>query len=158
KDTKTSEPKDRVFVSSKKGELGGLSFSWSGQGSDGKALPVGRYVAKVQFRDAQGKVRQTDSTIFFHGSEAAQRAKFAEVEGQIALRGGSGSANTLVELVDDSGNVVQSTRTTEQGNYRFKSVDRGQYKVRVRKNGFSDLEQNIQAAPAAAPAKASMSW
>ncbi len=158
KDAKATEPKERVFVTSKKGELGGLSFGWSGKASDGKALPVGRYVAKVHFRDAQGKVRQTDSTVFFHGSEAAQRAKFAEVEGQVALRGGAGSANTLVELVDKSGNVVQSTRTTEQGNYRFKSVDGGQYKVRVRKMGFSDLEQSVSAAPAAAPAKASMAW
>ena len=83
------------------------------------------------------------------GSEAAQRASYAEVEGQIALRGGAGSANTVVELVDDKGRIVQSTRTTDQGNYRFKSVDGGQYKVRVKKSGFSDLEQNVQAAPAA---------
>ena len=94
-----------------------------------------------------------------HGAhEAAQRIQFAEVEGQIALKGGSGSANTLVELVDKAGRVVQATRTTEQGNYRFKTVDQGDYRVRVRKQGFSDLEQPIQAAPAAAPAKASMSW
>ena len=157
KDT-SNEPKDRVFVSSKKGQVGGLAFGWNGSGSDGKALPVGRYVAKVLFRDAAGKVRQSESTVFFHGSEAAQRQKYAEVEGQIALKGGSGSANTLVELVDERGRVVQATRTTEQGNYRFKTVDQGQYKVRVRKDGFSDLESPIQAAPAAAPAKASMSW
>ena len=96
--------------------------------------------------------------MFFHGSEATQRAQFAEVEGQIALKGGAGSANTLVELVDQSGRVVQSTRTTEQGNYRFKSIDQGQSRVRVRKTGFDSLEQRIEAAPAAAPAKASMSW
>lgn len=153
-----NEAKDRIFVSSKKGQSGGLSFSWNGQGSDGKALPIGRYLAKVLFRDAAGKVRQSDSTIFFHGSEVTQRAQFAEVEGQIALKTGSGSANTLVELVDKAGRVVQSTRTTEQGNYRFKSVDQGQYRVRVRKAGFDSLEQSVQAAPAAAPAKASMSW
>ncbi len=153
-----NEPKDRVFVSSKKGQAGGLAFSWNGSGTDGKPLPVGRYLAKVAFRDASGKVRQSDSTVFFHGSEAAQRIQFAEVEGQIALKGGSGSANTLVELVDKAGRVVQATRTTEQGNYRFKTVDQGDYRVRVRKQGFSDLEQPIQAAPAAAPAKASMSW
>ncbi len=153
-----NEAKDRVFVSSQKGQTGGLSFAWNGQGSDGKALPVGRYLAKVLFRDAAGKVRQSDSTVFFHGSEVMQRAQFAEVEGQIALKTGSGSANTLVELVDKEGRVVQSTRTTEQGNYRFKSVAQGQYRVRVRKAGFDSLEQSVQAAPAAAPAKASMSW
>lgn len=63
-----------------------------------------------------------------------------------------------MELVDKAGNVVQATRTTEQGNYRFKTVDKGEYRVRARKIGFADLEQSVQAAPAAAPAKASMAW
>lgn len=153
-----AKPRDKVFSASKKGQTGGLAFSWNGAGADGKPLPRGRYLAKLAFRDANGKVRQTDSALFFHGTEAAQRAAFAEVEGQIALRGGAGSANTLVELVDDKGRVVQATRTTEQGNYRFKSVDKGQYRVRVKKGGFADLEQSVQAAPAAAPAKASLSW
>jgi squalene-hopene/tetraprenyl-beta-curcumene cyclase len=158
KDSSKSEPKDRVFVSSKKGQVGGLAFGWNGNGTDGKSLPMGRYVAKLLFRDSAGKVRQSDSTVFFHGNEAAQRSRFAEVEGQIALKGGSGSANTVVELVDKAGNVVQATRTTEQGNYRFKTVDKGEYRVRARKIGFADLEQSVQAAPAAAPAKASMAW
>jgi squalene-hopene/tetraprenyl-beta-curcumene cyclase len=152
------KPKDKVFALSRKGQTGGLAFAWDGKGTDGKPLPRGRYVARLVFRDGAGKVRQTDSTLFFHGSEAAQRAAYAEVEGQIALRGGAGSANTVVELVDDKGRIVQSTRTTEQGNYRFKSVDGGQYKVRVKKAGFSELEQAVQAAPAAAPSKASLSW
>lgn len=152
------KPKDKILVQSKKGQTGGLAFTWDGKGADGKPLPRGRYIARLVFRDGAGKVRQTDSTLFFHGSEAAQRASYAEVEGQIALRGGAGSANTVVELVDDKGRVVQSTRTTDQGNYRFKSVDGGQYKVRVKKAGFSNLEQAVQAAPAAAPSKASLSW
>ena len=88
--------------------------------------------------------------------EAAQRAKYAEVQGQISLRSGINSANTKIELVDERGNVVQTTRTTEQGNYRFKSVDKGSYRVRVKKEGFADQEAPIQAAPAAAPATASM--
>lgn len=153
-----ARPKDKVFSASKKGPSGGLSFTWDGKGEGGKAQPRGRYVARLAYRDAAGKVRQTDSTLFFHGSEAAQQAQYAEVEGQIALRGGAGSANTVVELVDDKGRIVQATRTTEQGNYRFKSVDKGQYRVRVKKSGFDNLEQSVQAAPAAPAAKASLSW
>ncbi|MFL5355662.1 carboxypeptidase-like regulatory domain-containing protein, partial [Archangium sp.] len=88
-----------------------------------------------------------------------QRQKYAEVEGSLGLASGAAqSANTLVELVDDKGNVVQSTRTTEQGNYRFKNVDKGNYRVRAKKEGFRDLEQDVSAAPAAPASKAVMSW
>lgn len=72
------------------------------------------------------------------------------------MKSGAGSANTLVELVDDEGRVVQSTRSTEQGNYRFKNVDKGQFKVRVRKDGFSEREMKVESTPAAAPAQADM--
>lgn len=152
-----AKPKARVYGATKK-DLGGLSFTWNGKGDDGKALPRGRYVAKLHFRDAAGKVRQTGSTLFLHDSEQAQRQHFGEVEGQISLRTGAGSANTLVELVDNDGRVIQATRTTDQGNYRFKTVDKGKYRVRVRKDGFDDLAMPVEAAPAAAPAKASMSY
>jgi hypothetical protein len=152
-----AKPKARVYTATKK-DLGGLSFSWNGKGDDGKAQPRGRYVAKVHFRDAAGKVRQTGSALFVHDSEQMQRQNFGEVEGQISMRNGSGSANTLVELVDNDGRVIQATRTTEQGNYRFKTVDRGKYRVRVRKDGFDDLAMPVEAAPAAAPAKASMAY
>ena len=74
---------------------------------------------------------------------AAQRRRFCE---------------TLFELVDSVGRVVQATRTTEQGNNRFKTVDRGNYCVRVRKDGFDELAAPVVAAPAAVPAKASMSY
>ncbi len=156
----SGEPKPgaRVFADTKKGQLGGLSFSWNGVGSDGKPQPRGRYLAKLSFRDAGGRIRQSEMALFVHDSEAMQQKNYAEVEGQVSLRGGASSANTLVELVDDKGQVVQQTRTTDQGNYRFKTVDGGKYRVRVKKHGFSDLEAPIQAAPAAAPTKASMSW
>lgn len=157
-DGSDAKPKDKVYTTTKRGEVGGLSFTWDGKSSDGKALPRGRYVAKLSFRDAAGKVRQEGSTLFFHDTETAQRKNYGEVEGQISLHGGASSANTLVELVDDKGRTVQSTRTTDQGNYRFKTIAKGQYKVRVRKEGFADLERPLEAAPAAAPAKASMSW
>lgn len=154
-----AKPKSKVFSTSKKGESGAVEFAWDGKGSDGKARPRGRYMAQLAYKDAAGKVLQTESALFFHDSEAVQRQKYGEVEGQLALGGGKlTSANTVVELVDDKGNVVQSTVTTEQGNYRFKNVNTGAYRVRAKKEGFRDLEQKIEAAPAAAPAKADMSW
>lgn len=153
-----SAPTDKVFSAAKQGELGALAFQFAGKDDKGKALPRGKYVAKLTFRDASGKVRQQETAPFFHDSETVQRQAFGEVEGNIALKGGQGSANTVVELVDGRGRVVQQTRTTEQGNYRFKTVDKGEYKVRVRKQGFADLEQPVQAAPASAPSKASMGW
>lgn len=153
-----AKPAARVFGDSKKGQVGGVSFSWNGKGSDGKPVPRGRYVAKLHFRDAQGRVRQSESALFVHDREEVQRRNFAEVEGQISLRGGASSANTVVELVDEKGQIVQTTRTTEQGNYRFQTVNRGNYRVRAKKSGFADLEQSVQAAPAAPAAKASLSW
>lgn len=152
-------PKTKVFSASRKGEVGAVEFAWDGKGTDGKARPRGRYVAKLAYRDAKGTVLQRESALFFHDSEAAQRQRYAEVEGQLVLRGGKlGSANTVMELVDDSGNVVQSTVTTEQGNYRFKNVDKGKYRVRAKKEGFRDLEQQVEAAPASAPAKAVLTY
>jgi len=55
--------------------------------------------------------------------------------------------NTEVELVDNDGNVVQRARTTRSGQYRFKNIDSGKYKVRVNKDGFDAPEQPVQAAP-----------
>jgi hypothetical protein len=104
-------------------------------------------------------VLQTESVLFFHDSETKQRQRYGEIEGQLSLKAGQGqSANTLMELVDDQDRVVQTTLTTEQGNYRFKNVDKGNYRVRAKKEGFRDLEQPVTSQPAAAPSKASMSW
>src|SRR5207245_880312 len=123
----------------------------------GKALPRGRYLAKLAFKDASGKVRQIESALFFQDSAAVQRERYAEVEGKLSLKGGGlGSANTVVELVDDQGRVVQSTHSTEQGNYRFKNVEGGAYRVRARKEGFESREANVSAAPASPSARADM--
>jgi squalene-hopene/tetraprenyl-beta-curcumene cyclase len=55
--------------------------------------------------------------------------------------------------VDRQGNVVARTVTTEQGNYRFRNVDSGNYQVRARRRGFRAVSQTVEAragAPAAA--------
>jgi squalene-hopene/tetraprenyl-beta-curcumene cyclase len=154
-----AKPKSQVFSLSKKGEIGAVELAWDGKGNDGKVKPRGRYQARLAYRDAGGKVLQTESVLFFHDSEAKQRQRYGEIEGQLSLKAGQGqSANTRMELVDDQGRVVQTTVTTEQGNYRFKNVDKGNYRVRAKKEGFRDLEQPVAAEPAAAPSKAVMTW
>jgi squalene-hopene/tetraprenyl-beta-curcumene cyclase len=151
--------KDRVFASEQKGAPGAMTWIWDGRGSDGKARPRGRYVAELTLRDARGRTIQKESTLFFHDSELEQKRKFAEIEGNLALRGGAGvAANTTVELVNDKGEVVQSVRSTEQGNYRFKSVAAGKYHVRASKAGWDAQEAPVEATPAAAPAKADMKF
>jgi hypothetical protein len=156
---KDEKPLAQVFSQTQKGISGGMQFEWDGKNTDKKLVPKARYLARVEFIDEAGKTRQTESTVFLHDSEAEQRKNFAEVEGSLSLQkmGGMGSSNTVVELVDKLGNVVQSTTTTEQGNYRFKNVKQGDYKVRTRKGGYESKEADVQAAPAAAPVKADFS-
>ena len=142
-----------------KGTMGAMTLAWDGRGNDGKARGRGRYRAKVSFLDAKGRSLQTEQVVFLHDTRAAQKAAYAEVEGRIGLsaQDNKSSANTLVELVDDDGNVVQSTRTTAQGNYRFKNVDQGKYRVRVKKEGWKTQEAEVDAKRDAAPAAASIS-
>jgi squalene-hopene/tetraprenyl-beta-curcumene cyclase len=151
----------KVFDTTQAGAPGAMTFAWSGTSADGKAQPRGRYIAELAFRDASGDVIQKTETVFVHDSEAAQRAKFGEIEGNLAMdsaigAGGGSSANTTVELVDKTGNVVQTVHSTEQGNYRFKGVAKGDYKVRITKKGFNAKEANVEAKPNAPAAKADM--
>lgn len=141
-----------VFAAEEKAVPGAMGFTWAGKAK-------GRFVAQVSFKDAEGKVLQRESTVFFQDTEEEQRAKFGEVQGALSMGSGSAAApaaNALVELVDDVGNVVQATRSTEAGQYRFKNVDKGNFKVRVRKEGFAPQEAKVEAAPAR-EAAASMS-
>jgi hypothetical protein len=155
------EPKmgKKIFAEDEKGTPGGMTLTWNGKSQEGQLQPKGRYYAQLVFKDAAGKAVQTERTLFFHDSEQVQRQKFGEVQGKLGLHAGAGaSSNTEVELVDHDGRVVQVTRTTEQGNYRFKNVDKGDYLVRAKKEGFRALEAPVSAAPAKEPADASMSW
>ena len=81
---------------------------------------------------------------FVHDTPEAQHAAFGEVEGVLGVDG-RGAANTQVDLVDDKGQVVQTTTTTGEGNYRFRNVDKGNYKVRVSKQGFKAAEAAVSA-------------
>lgn len=149
----------KVYGNAVAGSLGALTFDWTGAGSDGTQQPRGKYVAELVYRDDKGKVLHRTETAFVHDSETAQRANFAEIEGQLSMEAASGAgfaANTTVELVDEKGNVVQRATSTAQGNYRFKGVAKGNYKIRTSKKGFKSQETKVQATPAAPATKADL--
>lgn len=126
---------------------GAMRFFWDGKGADGASQARGRYVAELSFLGKDGKVVQTAEVPFVHDTLDAQAATYGEIAGELAIEGGAASANTTVELVDGQGRVVQSTVTTDSGNYRFRNVDGGKYKVRVSKAGFRAAEVPAAAAP-----------
>jgi squalene-hopene/tetraprenyl-beta-curcumene cyclase len=149
----------QVYTASHDGTPGPLTFAWNGTGSDGTQLPRGKYLAEVSYRDTKGKVLHRSETYFVHDSEAMQRAHFAEIEGQLSMQAASGaglSANTMVELVDEKGEVVQRAMSTAQGNYRFKAVAKGKYRIRTKKAGFKSQEATVEAKPNAPASKADM--
>lgn len=153
------KPDQVVFQTALPTTQGAVSFDWAGKGKDGKMQPNGRYFAEVAFLDEAGKQLQAERTLFNHDDPEAARAKFAEVAGKLSLggAGGRGAQAAMVDLVDDQGRVVQSVRSNEAGQYRFKNVDKGAYKVRVRKDGFKELEADVKA-EAGAVAPASLAW
>ncbi|MBZ0117629.1 MAG: carboxypeptidase-like regulatory domain-containing protein, partial [Sandaracinaceae bacterium] len=73
---------------------------------------------------------------------------YAQVNGSVSS-GAGGTAGALVELVDQQGRVVQQTRSTRSGEYRFRNVQEGNYRVRVQRSGFTSAEAPVQAAAAA---------
>lgn len=138
-----------VFTESKGAVQGPMSFWWGGRDDAGKVVPAGRYVANVAYVK-DGRVLHEESTTFVHADPVAQQRDYASVGGQVGFADGEEAANTLVQLVDDAGNVVAETRTTENGRYLFKNVDAGDYNVRVQKEGRKADEARVAAKPAAA--------
>lgn len=128
---------------------GALSFAWDGTGKDGKPMRGSRFFAEVAYVDDKGEVRDTEEVLFTHDTLENQRQRYAEVAGRVALDEGGAAANTVIELVDKQGNVVQRTTSTRSGEYRFQNVDEGRYSVRVKKKGFRDWFADIEAKPAA---------
>ncbi|MCP4498777.1 MAG: hypothetical protein GY822_02285 [Deltaproteobacteria bacterium] len=146
----------RIFSQQKKSEQGPVSFAWDGKDKAGKKLPNGRYVAELSFIDEKRGAVQKVEHVFTHQSAEEARKNFAEVAGKLNLGALGSSANTQVELVDDDGNVVQRVTSTRGGNYRFKGVDTGKYKVRIQKKGYKAQEAEVEAVQDAPAAKADM--
>jgi squalene-hopene/tetraprenyl-beta-curcumene cyclase len=141
---------DRVLPSTP----GAQSFTWNGEGVAAKSMPR-TYRAEVSWLDGHGKVVQSEQTLFFHGSESQERANTAQIRGQLELPSAAASANTRVDLLDQDGRVIQSTVSTEAGEYRFKNVDEGHYRVRVSRDGYA-AESSPVNAEKAQEAKASL--
>jgi squalene-hopene/tetraprenyl-beta-curcumene cyclase len=137
-----------VFHEARASAEGPMSFYWKGEGARG------RFVAEVSFVDEAKKTVQSAEVPFVHDTPEAQRAAFGEVEGQLSVNGAAPAANAQVELVDGQGNVVAKTVTTNEGNYRFRNVNGGKYKVRVKREGFQAAEADVSARPAAPAAAA----
>jgi squalene-hopene/tetraprenyl-beta-curcumene cyclase len=145
-----------VFHAAQAAAQGPMRATWDGHGADGAQLPNGRYVAEVSFAGAGGRAVQRVEVPFVHDTPEAQRAAFAEVEGSLQGEGGASASNAEVELVDRLGNVVQRATTTAQGNFRFRNVNGGEYRVRARRQGFSPTETSVRAAAGRASSAAPM--
>ncbi len=99
------------------------------------------YTARLAYV-AKDRTLQTVEHSFVHASAAAQRRRYGDVQGQLTS-GEKSLANTWIELVDDEGRVVRRTRSTRSGQYRFKNIDQGKYKVRINKRGYESWENEV---------------
>lgn len=126
---------------------GAWSTVWDGTG----AVPGNdRYVATLTLRDRSGTVLHQHEQRFVHDSPAARAATYGAVAGQLNWADSAEEvANAVIELVDGDGRVVERTRSTANGAYRFKDVAGGAYTVRVKKEGQAAQEAPVTAAPAA---------
>jgi hypothetical protein len=136
-----------VYSTDQAGAPGAMTFAFNGK--------KGRYIAELGLTDHAGHTVQKTETTFTQDTEASQHAQFAEIEGKLEVPAGA-SVDTTVELVNDKGEVIQRALSTDQGKYRFKSVSKGAYKVRVSKKGFMAKEADVEAKPAAPAAKADL--
>lgn len=137
-----------VWSTSTASAQGPVTIAWNGHNNDGAREPGGRYLAEAVYTDRSGRTLQTVALPFVNDTPEAERAQYGEVAGNLQVTGGPAAAEATVELVDRNGNVVQSTTSNEQGNYRFRAVSSGDYRVRVRRAGFRPAEAPVQAAAA----------
>jgi squalene-hopene/tetraprenyl-beta-curcumene cyclase len=146
----------KLFTKKVAGEQGPLDFHWKGDLGDGKIAERGEYRARLTFRDADGKVRQTRELPFVHDTDEVQANKYAQVAGKLEFADDNKDVeNAVIQLIDEQGNVVQQTRSTKAGNYRFRNVkSKRKYKVRVKKKGRKAQERQLAPAAAAEEAQA----
>ncbi len=136
-----------VAVVGKTGEQGANTLKWDGRTKDGASAKSGKYVARLRYVDEGGKVVQSEDVPFVRDSEEAQHANYAEVGGELKLPNAEPAANAEVDLVDDKGVVVAHTRSTASGEYRFKNIEAGKYKVQAPKKGYIAPPVAVEAKP-----------
>lgn len=141
---RAEDGEETITTIAEAGSQGPLSLRWAGPEAD-KVAENGRYVAEVAFLAADGSVVQEVEHAFVHNTEAWQRNNFGQVAGKLSFGDGDDVAGAKVELVDEIGNVVGAAVSTRSGQYRFKNVGSGNYRVRVKKEGFSAPEQEVEA-------------
>ena len=154
--------KKTLHTSKQEGVQGAVYYHWAGdldakkgkkakKGEKEAKAERGDYMAKWVVRDAEGKIRHERSFPFVHDTAAKQASGYAQVAGSINFADGDDVQNAEVDLIDEEGNVVQSTSSTASGSYRFRNVkSKKKYKVRVRKKGKKDQVRDMAPAPAAA--------
>lgn len=146
---KDGQPGEAVHSAEEPGRQGPVQF-WI-DGEDEK-LRGKRLHAVLEVVEA-GRVVQTATTAFVHADPQWKQNRFAGIQGTVDLAAGEEVVNTMVELVDEAGNIVARSVTTDQGNYRFDDLDEGKYRVRVSKKGWKTQEAEVEAV-AAQPAAA----
>jgi squalene-hopene/tetraprenyl-beta-curcumene cyclase len=146
--TEADGKRAKVFSSQQTGHPGPMIFSWDGRLEGGKSATSTRFLAELVLRDEKGRAVQREELLFNHDTPEAERARYGQVHGRLKLKDEGGAANARVELVDEQGRVVQRTVSTADGNYRFKNVHQGTYRVRVKKDGFEFDDAKVEAAPA----------
>lgn len=142
---------ERVWHTTVPSAEGAMSLAWEGRSDGGEEAPRGRYLAELVLVDAEGRERHRVEVPFVHDTAEAQDARFGQVAGQIDFDDAR-VEGAQVELLDEGGRVVQTTTTTRSGRYRFRHLDEGRYRVRVRRAGFRDVEASVETAPASAGA------
>jgi squalene-hopene/tetraprenyl-beta-curcumene cyclase len=138
---------ERVFEQTEAASPGAMQFTWNGHTNADAVAGRGRYVAEVAYVDARGRERHAAEVPFVHDTEEAQANAFGQVAGSVALDEGE-VEGASVELVDEGGRVLQRATTTSSGQYRFRNVETGRYRVRVQRRGFRAEEAPVSAAPA----------
>ncbi|MFT7519100.1 MAG: hypothetical protein ACI9MC_001240 [Kiritimatiellia bacterium] len=138
--------KDTVWTTWDHSRQGAMAFHWNGKDDAGKAQPRERYLARFVLADAKGNVLQTLEQSFLHAAPHEEAAGYAVVNGKVNFAFDEADVqNAVIELVDDNGVVVQSTRSTSSGAYNFRGVPAAKYRVRVKKEGRKAVEQEIEA-------------
>ena len=138
---KNDAPEEVVFSEGRSASQGAIQFWWQGTDYVGARL-----LSRMTFRNAAGEVVQTVDHPFVHADPATQRASYGDVAGRVQFADGVEAQNAMVELVNEAGEVIGTSRTTKDGNYRFKNLEARKYRVRVRKEGRQVQEAEVEPA------------